>query len=141
MRLTLQVVADFIRDRRIPRALLSLFRRFRVFGYKLERDNRVARFNKIIKEYQGPASVESIAAKYQCNRSTVLRYARMAGLPPRPRTDDPERHAKILSFGAKIPQEEIAKQCECSVSLVSQVEGAAGLVRYRKGGGTPYRKK
>jgi hypothetical protein len=131
MTLHLSEAAEYIRLGQIPKALRDLFRRLvRIFTFAAERENRIVRYKKIIEEYKGEASVESIAMKYGCSKSTVLRYARLAGLDKRVRSDDPERWAKIIAFKAKLPQSEIAKRVKCSVSLVSMVEHKAGLNRY-----------
>lgn len=133
MKFTLQVVADFVRERTAPKPLLTVLRSVkRIFTFAQERSNRLARFVRVVRDYRSGVMVRDIEARYGCSRNTVLRYARMANLPKRPKTDDPERRAKIIKLARQggLSQKEIAQACACSVALVSMVEHEAGLQRY-----------
>lgn len=130
---TLSDAAEYVRTSKAPAIFLTFLRRVReIITFTQERANRVARYVKIVRDYKAGVMISDIEARYGCSRSTVLRYARMAGLPKRPKSNDPERRAKIIALAKTgIPQKEIAKACQCSVSLVSIVEHEAGLARYK----------
>jgi uncharacterized protein YerC len=132
MAFPLKVAADYFQTARAPKAFFAFILQIRsVFSFYKERANRLARFLQIVHAYKNGKPVRDIEDEYGCSRNTVLRYARMAGLPKRPKSDDPERHAKIITLSKLgLPQAEVAKRCDCSVALVSKVEHAAGLDRY-----------
>lgn len=107
----------------------------RIFSFTHERANRLVRFEHVVADYKAGVPVNDIQKKYGCSRNTVLRYARIAGLEKRPKTDDPERRAKIIALAKQgLSQQEIAKRCDCSVALVSVVEGEVGIPRYKRKG-------
>lgn len=133
MNLSLKTAAEFIKTSKAPRAFFAIMTAVkRIFDFTQERKNRLVRYVRIVHAYRNGMIVTDIANQYGCSRSTVLRYARMAGLPKRPKTDDPERRAKIIRLSKQggLSQKEIAKACNCSVTLVSIVEHEAGLNRY-----------
>lgn len=133
--MTLTEVADFLRNKTMPNGLRILFNKMkRIFNFTIERNNRVVRFKKILEEYDAGIPLKKIVENYGCSRSTVLRYARIAGRPRRPKSDDPQRRAMIIGHKAKLPQSEIARLCGCSIGLVSMVEHEAGLKRYKGSG-------
>lgn len=136
MNLTLQTAADFIRTSRAPKAFFAIIRKLRsIFTFAQERQNRLVRFLRVVRAYRNGKPVRDIQAEFGCSLNTVNRYARMSELPKRPKTDDPERRAKIIKLSKSTPrpsQESIAKACGCSVALVSLVEHEAGLPRYGK---------
>jgi hypothetical protein len=106
----------------------------RLITFTHERANRLVRFVKIVNDYKTGVMVKDIEARYGCSHNTVMRYARMANLPKRPKSDDPGRRAKIIAMAKSggMSQKEIAAACNCSVALVSIVEHEAGLNRYGK---------
>lgn len=135
MSLTLKNAAEYVRTSKAPKAFYAIIQSVkRVFTFNYERSNRLARFIQVVHAYRGGMMVKDIEAKYGCSRNTVLRYARLAGLPKRPKTDDPERRAKIIALSKKggMSQKQIADACRCSVALVSIVETEAGLNRYSR---------
>ncbi len=137
MMLTLKTAAEYVQTLKAPRAFLSVIASVkRVFDFAQERANRPVRFLRVVRAYRNGKLVKDIESEYGCSRQTVLRYARLAGLPKRPKTDDPERRAKIikLSKAGGMSQIQIAKACNCSVALVSIVEHEAGLKRYKGSG-------
>ena len=130
---TLSYAATYVRTSRAPRAFLSFLARVRrIITFTHERANRLVRFIAIVRAYKAGQMVRDIESKYGCSRSTVLRYARLAGEPKRPKTEDPERRARIIALAKKggLSQKQIAERCKCSVALVSIVEHEAGLARY-----------
>lgn len=136
MNLTLQTAAEFLRTARAPRAFFAIVRKVRsIFTFTEERQNRPIRFLRVVRAYRNGKPVRDIQEEFGCSLNTVNRYARMAELPRRPKTDDPERRAKIIKLSKSTPrpsQTEVAKACDCSVALVSLVEHEAGLPRYGK---------
>lgn len=130
----LQDAADFLTTGNAPKQLIAMLRSIRsIFTFQYERSNRLARFISVTKAYNANVPVNDIISKYGCSKHTVLRYARLANLPKRPKTDDPERRARIIALSKSKPQpsqKSIAKTCKCSVALVSVIEHEAGLNRY-----------
>lgn len=122
MKLTLQTAADFVRTSRGPELLLKILRRFRsIFDFTQERQNRLSRYVKITRAYSRGKPVSDIEAEYGCSKHTVLRYARMAGLPRRQRGFDPEiRKGVIALYQQKRPVAEIAARMGVSEAYVSK---------------------
>lgn len=86
MRLTLKQAADYMRKGRSPAAFATLLLALKkTFDFSAERRNRIKRFVEITRAYQRGESAERIADRYNCEKTTVLRYARLAGLPKRPK--------------------------------------------------------
>ena len=136
MKLTLAIAAEYVRTTRAPKVFFSFIEQIkRIVTFTQERANRLVRYVRITRDYRSGVMVRDIEARYGCSRNTVLRYARMAELPKRPKTDDPERRAKIIKMSKAMPrpsQQDIARACHCSIALVSLVEHEAGLNRYRR---------
>lgn len=133
MRITLQTAANYVLTAKAPRAFLLLVQRVkRVITFAQEHANRPVRFIRVVHAYKNHKPVQDIVNEFGCSRTTVLRYARMAGLPKRPKSDDPERRAKIVKLAKQggMSQKQIAAACDCSVALVSLAEHEAGLSRY-----------
>lgn len=134
---TLKDAAEYLKTGKACGALLAIITKVKqVFDFAQERANRPVRFLRVVRAYRNGKLVKDIEEEYGCSRNTVMRYARMAGLPKRLKTDDPERRAKIIKLSkmGKMSQKQIAEQCNCSVALVSLVEHEAGLKRYRGSG-------
>lgn len=137
MYFTLKTAADYLQTAKAPRAFFAVTATVkRVFTFAQERANRPVRFLRVVRAYRNGKLVKDIETEYGCSRNTILRYARMAGLPKRPKTDDPERRAKIIKLSKQggMSQKSIAAACGCSAALVSIVEHEAGLKRYRGSG-------
>lgn len=103
-----------------------------IFTFAQERANRPIRYLRVMRAYKQGVPVNDIVATYGCSRSTIQRYRTLAGEPPRPRSDDPERRAKIIALQGSLSQAETARRHGCSVSLVSLIEHEAGIARYGK---------
>jgi uncharacterized protein YerC len=132
----LQAVADYVRTGLKGRGgMLAFMSQVRdVYTFTHERANRLVRFVRIVHDYRSGTPVRDIEAKYGCSKHTVLRYARQAGLSPRPRRDA-DLHSAIVTLAKQgKSQAQIAKACGCSTALVSKVESANGIARYKRAG-------
>jgi len=130
----LQDAADYIKGEKTPRDFRSLLASIKhVFHYPYERANRLARYVIITRAYEKGEDVNRIAKRYGCTRGTVLRYARMAGLPKRPKHFAAKvRRAVIRDYKAKMPIADIARLHEVSPAYVSTVARQSGISRYAK---------
>lgn len=130
-RLTLQDAADYVKDGKRT----SLLMRFlalvkRIFNWEVERSNRLNRFIEISRAYKRGERVEDIAKRYGCNRSNVLRYARMAELDKRPKGLSGEtREAVLADYKLGLPIADIAKLHGVSIAYVSMTANKAGIGR------------
>lgn len=130
-RLTLNDAAEYVKNGRRT----SLLMRFlalvkRIFNWEVERSNRLNRFIEITRSYRRGERVEDIAKRYGCNRSNVLRYARMAELDKRPRGVSGEtRNAVIADYKLGLPIGDIAKLHGVSIAYVSTVANKNGIGR------------
>jgi DNA-directed RNA polymerase specialized sigma24 family protein len=130
-RLTLNDAAEYIRSGKRT----SLLTRFlalvkRIFNWEYERSNRLNRFIEIAHAYKRGERVEDIAKRYGCNRSNVLRYARMAELDKRPRGISPETRKEVLvDYKLGLPIADIAKLHGVSIAYVSSIANKAGIGR------------
>lgn len=129
--LTLQHAAHFVRTSRAPSGLLSILRRFRnIFTFAQERANRLARFVRVVRAYRLGKPVRDIESEYGCSRGTVLRYARMAGLPTRPKHFDPAiRKAVIALYQQDKPIAEIQTRLGVSQAYISKTATEEGINR------------
>lgn len=130
---TLKDAAEYFKTAKAPQGFLALIRQIKnIFTFPQERANRLKRYGEVTKAYKDGMMITDIENKYGCSRHTIYRYAKLAGLPKRPKSDDPERHAKIIKLSREgKSQIEIAKLCNCTISLVSQIEHKAALGRYK----------
>lgn len=128
----LQDAADYIKYSKASVAFLHiLYSIKRIFNFTQERSNRVVRYIKIVKAYTKGEPVNKIAEKYGCDKSTILRYARLAGIPKRPKHLPEEIKAAVIKdYKNKIPVKTIAKLNGVSQGYVSTVARKAGLKRY-----------
>lgn len=128
---TLKTAALYVRTSRASRALLEIIRQAkRVFTFTQERANRLARYIKITNDYRRGRPVRDIESQYGCSRGTVLRYARMAGLPKRPKCFDPDiRRAVIALYQQGKPIAEIEARLGVSQAYVSKTATEEGINR------------
>jgi transposase-like protein len=129
-RLTLRQLGEERRPGVLQRILLAVRR---VLSFTGERTNRLARFVVITRAYRKGEAVQSIADRYGCSRGTVLRYARLAGLPKRPRHSPADVRADVLRMytdPARVPVADIARLHEVSPAYVSKVAREEGVSRY-----------
>lgn len=130
-RLTLTDAAEYVKNGRRT----SLLTRFlalvkRIFNWEVERSNRLNRFIEITRAYKRGERVEDIAKRYGCNRSNVLRYARMAELDKRPKgISDETRKAVLADYKLRLPIADIAKLHGVSIAYVSMIANKAGIGR------------
>jgi uncharacterized protein YerC len=131
MNLTLRNAADYVRTSRAPEAFLAIIRAFRrVFTFSQERTNRLARFVMVANAYRRGQPVRDIEAKYGCSRGTVLRYARLAGMPKRDRGFEPGiRDAVIALYLEGKPIAQIQAQLGVSQAYVSKTASEEGINR------------
>lgn len=126
----LQIAADYIRTGKVPRGFFAFIRQVRrIFTFTQERANRLIRYIEITRAYKAGKPVREIEAKYGCSRQTVLRYARLAGLPKRPKGDVDRKAAIIAMYQQQKPIAEIAARLGVSQALVSKTATEAGINR------------
>lgn len=131
MRLTIQTAADYIRTSRAPKALLRLIRRVRhIFTFAEEHANRLPRYIRVTNDYRRGRPVGDIETIYGCSKSTVLRYARLAGIPRRPRSFEPGiRNAVIAMYQQRKPIAEIEARLGVSQAYISKTATEEGINR------------
>jgi hypothetical protein len=130
--MNLQDAAAFVQGHKTPRSFRALVASIEdILDFPHERANRLARYIIITRAYEKGEAVQAIIDRFGCTRGTVLRYARMADLPKRPKHFAPEvRKAVLRDYRAKMPIAEIARLHEVSPAYVSKVAGEAGILRY-----------
>jgi len=133
MRLTLQAAADFIRTGRARKLVMRLIRRARtIITFEQEHSNRIPRFVAVANEYRRGRPVGDIQAEFGCSRGTVLRYARMAELPKRPKGFDPEvRRAVLAMYEQRKPIAEISAALGVSQAYISKTATEEGINRHK----------
>lgn len=126
--------ALFTKAERLPVLLRRLlFATARVISFTTEQNNRLRRFVRVVNDYKGGMPVNQIVEKYGCSKGTVLRYARLAGLPKRPKaTFGPKVEAACITMlDLKAPYAEIAAKLGVSEAWISQVAKKTGHARYK----------
>jgi len=128
---TLKSAAAFLKTRRASPALTAALAKVAsILNFPDERANRLVRFIEVVKAYSDGQPVAEIERDYGCTRSTVLRYARLMGLPKRPKHFDVNKRARVIRlYKLKRPIKEIAKRCGCSQALVSKIATEEGINR------------
>ncbi|MCA1455913.1 hypothetical protein I6F35_22360 [Bradyrhizobium sp. BRP22] len=102
--------------------------------FPAERANRLKRFIEIAVAYEAGHPVNTIEQRHGCTRSTILRYARIAGLPKRPRHFDVKTRRRVIRlYRAKLPVAVIAKRCMVSTAYVSKTATEEGIKRKPQG--------
>jgi hypothetical protein len=129
----LQDAAAYIKGKKTPNDFRSLLASIkRVFHFPYERANRLARYVIITRAYEKGEDVNRIAKRYGCARGTVLRYARMAGLPTRPKHFAADiRRAVLRDYKTNMPVASIARLHEVSPAYVSKIAREKGISRYQ----------
>lgn len=132
----LQVAADYLRTGKVQQGFLAFVRTVkRIVTFTQERANRLTRFLAIVRAYKGGTPVKNIEEQYGCSRQTVLRYARLAGLPKRPKHFDQNiRRAVISLYRQGKPIAQIQAQLGVSQAYVSKTATEEGINRHRFGG-------
>jgi transposase-like protein len=130
---TLSTTATYIKTRRAPRGFRELLAKIsKTLDFPDERANRLKRFIEIIAAYQDGQPVAEIERDHGCTRSTILRYARIMGLPKRPKHFDIDRRQRVIRlYKHKVPVAEIARRCGCSQAYVSKTATEEGINRHR----------
>lgn len=129
--LTLRSAAEYVRTAKAPAILLRFMQLVRrVYTFTQERANRLTRYVIITRAYKAGKPVRDIETKYGCSRGTVLRYARMAELPKRPKHLPLEIRAAVLKdYRAGMPIADIAKLHDVSPAYVSKTANDEGIGR------------
>jgi transposase len=132
--LSLKSAASFVRTSKAPKALLSLFSTARkVITFTQERLNRPVRFVVVANAYRRGMPVREIETKYGCSKSTILRYARLAGLSKRERGFDPGiRNAVVALYVQGRPIAEISARLGVSQAYISKTATEEGINRRRR---------
>jgi transposase-like protein len=141
--ITLQAAADYITTSRASAALKTILASVkRIIDFRVERANRLTRFIAITRAYKSGEAVTAIAARYGCDKTTVLRYARMAGLPKRPKHFAADVRTEVIRDyrDRRLSVKQIAERNSVSAAYVSKIARAEGISRYNGARGTWRRK-
>lgn len=93
----------------------------------------MARAILIIADYANGVSVIDIQNKFECSRQTVLRLARAAGLPKRPKCFPEQiRRSALAMLELKRPLAEIKASLGCSEAYLSKLAKENNLARYKR---------
>lgn len=113
--------------------LMSHLPKMHPLSLELERSRRATRSLEIIVKYANGDPVEDIAREYDCTRHTVLRLARHAGLPKRPKHFPEEVRAAVLKdYDDGLPYAVIVKKHKVSMAYIVKVaEETARPKRYK----------
>lgn len=128
----LEEAARYVRGetRSLP-ALVASIRR--IMNFPAERANRLARYIVVTRAYENGEHVDRIVNRYGCGRTTVLRYARLAGIAKRPKHLPEEiRRSVLREYRAGVPVATIALTHDVSQAYVSTVAGKEGLTRRKR---------
>lgn len=124
----LQAVADYVRTGRPFKILTDLLkRRKKIISFIVERENRPPRYVAVTKAYQEGQPIKDIEHRFGCSKTTVHRYARMAGLY-RPK-ESSVRDGIIAMYQMGKPISQIAVHFGVSQALVSKYATEAGINR------------
>jgi hypothetical protein len=134
MRYTLAFAAEYVKTAKAPRAFFILLQSIRrIYNFGQERANRLVRYVAIVRSYKKGTPVKTIEEKFGCSRGTVLRYARSAELPKRPKHFPIEiRKAVIADYKNGVPIAKIAQLHAVSQAYVSKMATEEGISRYAK---------
>lgn len=103
------------------------------FSMQRERALRTTRSMSIIQDYAKGRPVQDMVDFYECSRNTILRLARLAGLPKRPKcfpTKIKESTLVLLKRG--VPLKDIQQKLKVSPAYASKLAKQHGLNRYKK---------
>ncbi len=127
----LQQVGDYISSGKAPKALIFIINSFKpLFTFKQERFNRYKRYVKVVKAYKAGKLISDIEKEFECSRFTVLRYARLAGLPQRDKGFNSKiREAVIALYKQKKPIAEISARLGVSQAYISKTATEEGINR------------
>lgn len=125
--------AEYIKTGKAITGFLSVIRSvYRVFTFTYERSNRIARYVVIVRAYKKGVMVNDIQEKYGCSRQTILRYARLAGLPKRPKHFPLQtKEAVIQDWKNGMRLRDISRKHGVSEAYISKTMKELGLSRYK----------
>lgn len=124
--------ASYLKTGLAPKGFTALIKAVkRIFNFAQERSNRLARYLAVTREYKKGVPVDNIVSKYECSKGTVIRYARLAGLPKRPKHFPEEiKKAVMEDYRAGMPVAKIAELHGVSAAYVSRTARQEGVSRY-----------
>lgn len=129
--MTLKEVAELMKEKGIPKKLLSIEH---VYNFAQDRENRSIRFVRIVVRYQRGEKVLDIAERYKCSETTVKRYARLAGIPIRDKFMPVQIKGEVIrQLRLKLSLKAISQNLDVSESYISKVAKTVGLNRYKRG--------
>lgn len=130
----LQTVANYVRTSRGSKLLLNILKDVKfIFTFTQERANRLKRFVRIVSAYKAGVPVKKIEDDYGCSRFTVLRYARLAGLPKRAKGFSSDiRYATLSLYRDNVPISKISAELGVSQAYICKVASEEGISRYKK---------
>lgn len=130
----LQDAAEYIKTSKASIKFLNiLFSIKKVFNFNQERSNRLIRYVQITRAYKANEPINKIAEKYGCDKTTVMRYARMAGLPKRPKHFPKHIKEAVLKDCKKgLPIKVISELHNVSQAYISMLEKENNISRRRK---------
>ena len=133
-RLTLKNAGDYIRTSRGSSELLSYIKAVKhIISFPKEHANRFSRYVIITRAYAAGQPIEDIQKRFGASRRTVLRYARLAELPKRPKHFPAEIRAAVISdYKDKMPVADIARLHDVSPAYVSKLAREEGISRYEQ---------
>lgn len=133
MIIKLQTVVDYLLKGKGPKLLLNILKNVKtIFTFTEERANRVKRFVRIINAYKAGVPIKKIEEDYGCAKSTILRYAQLAGLPKRDKGFKPNvKKATLSLYKDGVPIAQISAQLGVSQAYISKIAKAAGINRYK----------
>lgn len=100
------------------------------FNFQVERENRPERFMEVVADYKAGMSCKDIEAKHKCTHSTIMRYARLAGLPKRPKHFDPSiRTQAIELYKSGLTAHRVAELVGVSDAYMSKLVNELGIKR------------
>lgn len=134
MAFTLETAAAYLNGARTPNEFNAFLKQVKeTIGFHEERANRLKRFLQIIYDYKNGVGVYEITCSYGCSKNTVLRYARIAGLPQRERSfGKGTRDEVIRLYRARIPVKQIAKDLKVSPAYISRTASEEGINRHAR---------
>lgn len=106
-----------------------------IFTFDKERANRIKRFLTIVREYHYGVPLTKIMKDHGCSKGTIIRYAKMAGLPARgqnlKKMSREKRKALIALYKQGKPVAEIAAALGISSALVSRTATEEQINRHK----------
>ena len=95
---------------------------------QVDRARQHMRTLEILMRYTNNVPIDAIVEEFKMSRTQVLRYARLAGLPKRPKGFDPEIKAKTIEYYKQgMSLKSIRNRLGVSEAYISKTAAAEGL--------------